>query len=255
MPETFPPFSYQKLVLNDRTLAWRQDGKASARANILFLSGFFSDMTGTKASFLAQKCEEAGRQLTRFDYRGHGVSSGKFEDYGIGEWLDDSLHILDQVTKGPQIVVGSSMGGWLMLLLALARPERVAALVGIAPAPDFTEDLIWKTLSPERQREMMEKGAVYETSEYQGNPVPYTRHLIEEGRKHLLLDKPIPITCPVRILQGMKDEDVPPHHATRLAEQLRETDVHVTFIEDGDHRLSRPQDLDLLWQTVQSMKI
>ncbi len=246
-------FEHKKLTLADRSLAYRQDGAVGtapdSKPGIMFLSGFFSDMTGTKASYLAERCTETSRCFTRFDYRGHGLSSGAFIDGCIGDWLDDAIKVFDAITKGPQILVGSSMGGWIMLLLALARPERVAGLVGIAAAPDFTEELVWQKLTPAQQQEMLQKGVLYEPSDY-GDPLPYTLKLVEEGRKHLLLDKPIPIQAPTHLLQGMKDNDVPWQVAPRIAEKLVAPNVRVTFIKEGDHRLSTPADLQLLWNTI-----
>jgi pimeloyl-ACP methyl ester carboxylesterase len=245
-------FAHEKLVLNDRTLAYRQDGPASDRPGVLFLPGFFSDMTGTKASFLADRCTESGIRFTRFDYRGHGLSSGAFIEGCISDWLEDALAVFDKVTTGPQIIVGSSMGGWVMLLLALRRVERIKGLAGIAAAPDFTEDLVWRRLSPAQRAEMQEKGVIYEPSAY-GEPLPYTLKLVEDGRKNLLLEKPAPFDGPVRLIQGMLDDDVPWGTALRIISALSTKDARVTLIKDGDHRLSRPQDLDLLWQEVKSL--
>lgn len=249
-------FEHKKLTLADRSLAYRQDGAAGtspdSKPGIMFLSGFFSDMTGTKASYLAERCTETGRCFTRFDYRGHGLSSGAFIDGCIGDWLDDAIKVFDAVTRGPQILVGSSMGGWIMLLLALARPERVAGLVGIAAAPDFTEELVWQKLTPAQQQEMQQKGVLYEPSDY-GDPLPYTLKLVEDGRKHLLLNKSIAIHAPTHLLQGMKDNDVPWRLAPRIAEKLASPNVQVTLIKEGDHRLSTPADLQLLWNTILSL--
>lgn len=247
MPEQL--FDHKKLELADRTLAYRQDGRESARPGVMFLSGFFSDMTGTKASYLADWCEKEGARFTRFDYRGHGLSSGRFTDHCIGDWLDDAIKMLDAVTSGPQILVGSSMGGWIMLLLALARPLRIKGLVGIAAAPDFTEELVWNVFTPAQKLEMQEKGVIYEPSDY-GDPLPYTLKLIEDGRKHLLLQDKIKISVPVRLLQGMKDLDVPWRVAPRIAERLESADVRVTLVKEGDHRLSTPPELELIAASV-----
>jgi pimeloyl-ACP methyl ester carboxylesterase len=191
--------------------------------------------------------------LTRFDYRGHGFSGGVFEESTIGDWLEDAATILEKVAQGPQILVGSSMGGWIMLLLAIRFPARVAGLVGVAVAPDFTEDLLWKQLAPAQQKEMREKGVYYEASEYDELPVPYTWKLVEEGRKHLLLNKPIPYAGPVRLMQGMQDKDVPWGWALRTAEMLESKNMRVTLVKEGDHRLSRPEDLELLWREIESI--
>jgi len=209
----------------------------------VFLGGFRSDMTGIKAGALAAHCRAGGQAFLRFDYFGHGASSGDFRQGSIGRWLADALAVLDQLTKGPQILVGSSMGGWIALLVALARPERVAALIGIAPAPDFTEDLVWNRLGPEERRQLLEQGELLHPSAYEESPVPFTRRLIEEGRGHLLLRGPIGIRCPVHLLHGMKDPDVPYETSLRLSRSLSDTEVVVELIEDGDHRLSRDQDL------------
>lgn len=246
---------FQTLTLPDRTIAYRQDGRAhKTLPNLLFLPGYYSDMTGSKACFLAERCVAEGRQLTRFDYRGHGSSSDQFIHGCIGDWLDDLLRVFDALTDGPHIIIGSSMGGWLMLLLALARPARVAGLVGIAAAPDFTEDLVWDKLNATQKQDMQEKGVLYEPSEYDMGALPYTLKLVEEGRQHLLLRREnIPITAPVRLIQGMQDNDVPWQTAVRLAEKLRSADVRLTLIKDGEHRLSRESDLHILWQQVLSL--
>jgi pimeloyl-ACP methyl ester carboxylesterase len=216
---------------------------------VIFMGGFKSDMTGTKALALEQFCRRDGRSFVRFDYQGHGASSGRFEDGTLGLWAADALAVFDAATAGPQIIVGSSMGGWIALLTALARPDRVAGLVGVAAAPDFTEDLIWGQLDEDERYVLMEDGVLYEDSDY-GEPYPYTRELIEDGRRHLLLREPIPLTCPVRLLHGMRDADVPWRTSQRLCDRLVGEDVRITLVKDGDHRLSRPQDIALLCRTV-----
>ncbi len=251
-------FEFQTAQLNGHRIAYRHDEPIGSstnpdQPNLLFLPGFFSDMTGSKASFLAARCIASGRRLTRFDYSGHGQSSGKFADGCIGDWLNDTIAVVDSLTTGKLIVVGSSMGGWIMLLLALARPERVAGLVGIAAAPDFTQDLVWDMLTPAQKQEMQTNGAIYEPSDY-GDPLPYTLKLVEEGRKHLLLRGPIPITCPVHLIQGKQDKDVPWQVAEKCAARLQSKDVRITYIEDGEHRLSRESDLEVLWNAVQGIK-
>ncbi len=250
MPDNAPEF--QKLSFNGHELAYDLTGPQSGAPGIIFLPGYFSDMTGAKATFLAEKCAAVERRLTRFDYSGHGASSGKFVDGCIGDWLADAVEVLDALTSGPQIIVGSSMGGWIMLLLALARPERVAGLVGIAAAPDFTEDLVWNQFSAAQQNELMKNGKIYEPSEY-GEPLVFTKRLIEEGRRHLLLRGPINIRAPVRLLQGQRDDDVPWKTAHNIAEKLTSKDVRINLIKDGDHRLSRGQDMDLLWREIESL--
>jgi pimeloyl-ACP methyl ester carboxylesterase len=190
--------------------------------------------------------------MLRFDYSGTGSSGGEFEDGTLDRWLDESLAAVDRLTDGPLILVGSSMGGWIALLVALARRERVAGLIGIAAAPDFTQDLMWHSYSQEIRREIMEKGVYLEPSDY-GEPLPVTRRLIEDGRRHLLLDKPIPLTCPVHLIQGMRDPDVPWGTAMRILEQLASDDVELTLVKAGDHRLSEPHDLARLTAAVDRM--
>jgi pimeloyl-ACP methyl ester carboxylesterase len=238
------------LVRDGATIAYRRT--EGSTPGVIFMGGFKSDMTGTKAVALEELCRARGAAFVRFDYQGHGMSSGRFEDGGIGLWSQDALTVFDQTTSGPQIVVGSSMGGWMMLLTALARPDRVAALVGIAAAPDFTEDLIWSTLDEADRTTLMETGVLMQPSDY-GEPYPYTRHLIEDGRKHLLLRQTIPLTCPVRLLHGMRDADVPWRTSQRIAERLTGEDVRITLVKDGDHRLSREQDIALLCRTVSEL--
>jgi pimeloyl-ACP methyl ester carboxylesterase len=224
-------------------LAWsRNDGTSPT---VVFLTGFRSDMTGDKANALAAFCAARATAMLRFDYSGHGSSGGRFEDGTIGRWTEDALAIIDRQTAGPLILVGSSMGGWIALLAALARPDRVAALIGIAAAPDFTEALMWEAMTFEERATLMRDGVLHVPSQY-GEPYPITRALIEDGRTRLLLNDPIAIDCPVRLLHGQQDPDVPWEMALRIAEQLTGRNVHVTLVKDGDHRLSRPQDLALL---------
>jgi pimeloyl-ACP methyl ester carboxylesterase len=224
-------------------LAWSKlDGRSPT---VVFLPGYGSDMTGDKATALAAFCETRGQAMLRFDYSGHGASGGRFEDGTIGIWAADALVALDRLTEGPVVLVGSSMGGWIALLTALARPERVAALAGIAAAADFTETLMWPAMSFEQRAVLMEHGVIHRPSQY-GNPTPITRALIEDGRNHLVLGDTIKLTCPVRLLQGQADPDVPWEMALRIADELEGGDVQVILVKDGDHRLSRPQDLALL---------
>ncbi|HEX7966723.1 MAG TPA: alpha/beta hydrolase [Stellaceae bacterium] len=233
------------------TIAYhRRTGK---RPGIVFLGGFMSDMTGTKAKTLDAFAAARGRAYLRFDYFAHGASSGDFAEATIGRWKEDGIAVLDQLTEGPQILVGSSLGGWLMLLLALARPERVAALVGIAAAPDATEDLMWARFPPKVRDEIMHQGAARLPSEYSADGYLFTRKLIEEGRRHLLMRGPIPIACPVRLLHGMKDPDVPWQTSLAFAERLESDDVQVTLVKDGDHRLSTESDLALLTRAIEAL--
>jgi pimeloyl-ACP methyl ester carboxylesterase len=221
--------------------------RAGGRPGLFWLGGFNSDMKGIKAQALDSWAAEHGRACVRFDYSGHGESGGRFVDGTIGRWLEDSVAVFTQVCRGPQVVVGSSMGGWMALLLAReianrARDASLAGMVLIAPAPDFTEELMWKGFSPDIRREIESKGLWLRPSDY-GEPYPITRTLIEEGRNHLLLGRAIEVGCPVHILQGAQDPDVPWQHALALAHRLPAEDVVLTMIQDGDHRLSRPQDI------------
>jgi len=217
----------------------------------MFLGGFKSDMTGSKALALEQWCQSQGVGFIRFDYLGHGQSSGRFEDGTIGRWRNDALAVLDQLTQGPQILVGSSMGGWISLLLALARPQRIAGIVTIAAAADFTETLIWQRLPAEEQNRLRRDGIWHRPSEYSPDPYPISYRLIEEGRQHLLLNRDnIAINCPLRLLHGMQDADVPWQTSTAIAERINSEDVQVLLIKDGEHRLSRPQDLGLILAVV-----
>lgn len=220
---------------------------------LVWLGGFKSDMTGTKARALADWAAAHGRALLRFDYFAHGASSGAFAEATVGRWLDDALAAFDQLTTGPQVLVGSSMGGWIALLVALARPERVKALTLIAPAPDFTEELMWKGFSDEVRAALLADGVYRRPSEYDDEPYEITMRLIEEGRAHLLLGQPIPLTLPVRILQGMADPDVPWTHAMRLVEALASADVTIHLSKTGDHRLSTPGDIARLTRTIETL--
>ena len=228
-------------------LAWRL--RAGTGPTLVFLPGYRSDMAGTKAEALDGWAAAHGRALLRLDYSGHGASEGAFTDGSIGQWLADALAVIDGCTAGPLLLVGSSMGGWIALLVALARPGCVAGLVGIAAAPDFTEDLMWAAMAPSEQDALRALGMIEVPSEY-GAPLPITWRLIEEGRNHLLLRGPIPITAPVRLVQGQMDPDVPWETALRLASRLAGGDVRTILVKDGDHRLSRPADLALLIDTV-----
>jgi pimeloyl-ACP methyl ester carboxylesterase len=217
------------------------------------LPGFRSDMAGTKATFLDEFCVTRDLPYVRFDYSGHGESSGRFEDGTIGGWAEDAIAIVDALADGPLILVGSSMGGWIMLLTALARPDCVAGLVGVAPAPDFTEALIWTHLRDEEREQLARVGRLQMPSDYSEEPTIITRTLIEEGRRHLLLSAPIGIRCPVRLLHGMADQDVPYRLSLELAGRIASDDVRVTLIKDGDHRLSRAEDLALLGATIEEL--
>ncbi len=231
-------------------LAWER--LTGAGPTIVFLPGFRSDMNGDKALALQSYCAARGQALLRFDYSGHGASGGHFTDGTIGRWTADALLAIDRLTTGKLILVGSSMGGWIALLVALARPERVAGLIGVAAAPDFTEALMWESMSFAERDALMHHGVIEVASQY-GPPTPITRELIEDGRDHLLLGGVIKIGCPVRLLHGQLDPDVPWEMALRLSEVIEGPDVQITLVKDGDHRLSRPGDLALLCATVESL--
>jgi pimeloyl-ACP methyl ester carboxylesterase len=216
---------------------------AGAAPGVVFLGGFRSDMSGAKALFLEDYCRRRGRAYVRFDYFGHGASSGEFALGTVSRWRDDSVAVIDSLTEGRQILVGSSMGGWIMVLAALARSERIAALVGVAAAPDATTDLMAARFDVEQRRELYETGRVILPSEFDPAGYLYTRTMIEDGDRNLVLRGPIPLACPVRLLHGMGDSSVPWQQSLRLAEQLQSTDVALTLVKDGDHRLSRDEDL------------
>lgn len=221
---------------------------------LFWLGGFKSDMKGTKAEALSQWARENGRACVRFDYSGHGESAGDFRDGTIGRWLEESLAVFEAHAEGPQVVIGSSMGGWIALLLLRALRKRsasgkAAGLVLIAPAVDFTEVLMWQRFPARVKKEIEEQGVWLRPSEYD-EPYPITRALIEDGRNHLLLGGMIETGCPVRILQGVQDPDVPWNHAVALTSRLAQDDVVLTLVKDGDHRLSRPEDLERLIKAV-----
>jgi pimeloyl-ACP methyl ester carboxylesterase len=226
--------------------------RPGAGPGLVWLGGFKSDMRGTKAVALDHWAEVHGRACLRFDYSGHGESGGRFADGTISRWLDESLAVFSAFCEGPQVLLGSSMGGWIALLLALElrrTPSSKASLAGmvlIAPAPDFTEALMWKRFPDEIRREIEAKGAWERPSRYSDEPYLITKGLIEDGRRHLLLGGLIETGCPVRILQGVQDPDVPWSHAVELVSRLAQDDVVLTLVKDGDHRLSRPEDIERL---------
>jgi pimeloyl-ACP methyl ester carboxylesterase len=259
--------------MSDNGLKFLQIGEAAERRAIavrmlegaspglFWLGGYKSDMKGAKAQALADWAAQQRRACVRFDYSGHGESEGAFTDGTIGRWLAESLSVFDACCRGPQILVGSSMGGWIALLLTRAlqhrralatadAPASIAGLVLVAPAVDFTEELMWKRFTPEIKRELAETGVWTRPSQYSPEPYLVTRQLIEEGRNHLLLGGTIECGCPVRILQGVADPDVPWQHAKALVARLACDDVVLTLVKDGDHRLSRPEDIERLIQAV-----
>lgn len=221
---------------------------------VIFCGGFMSDMTGSKATALETHCIARDQAFVRFDYLGHGESSGDFATKGcISRWADDAAAVLNELTTGPQIVVGSSMGGWVSLKLAISHPERVNALVGIAPAPDFTT-WMWEGLKPEQQNEIVLNGFVRIPSEYDPSGYVITKTLIDDGAQNFVLtDEPMPLDIPVRLLHGMADPDVPWQHSLKIAEHLSSDDVRISFSKVGDHRLSEPEDLALLCQTIDEL--
>lgn len=240
----------------DRRIAYHRlspDGDGTSLPGIIFLGGFHSDMQGTKAQYLHGWANRRGRSFVRFDYRGHGQSSGRFHDGCIGDWADDAAEALTHLTEGPQILVGSSMGGWIALLLARRMPERVAGLIGIAAAPDFTEDSMWSAFSDAQRAALMRDGHIAVPSEYSQDPYVITRRLIEDGRQNLVLRTPLRASFPVRLLQGTADVDVDQGVALRLLDHLEGPDIRLTLVKDADHRFSEPANLALLGKTMHAI--
>jgi len=242
------------LTTDGARLAYRRSLGRGA-PGCVWLGGFHSDMEGEKASTLHAAAADRGLSFVRFDYFGHGKSEGRFEDGRISRWRADTLSVLDTLTEGPQVLFGSSMGAWLAILAALARPARIAGLVLIAPAPDFTEALMWERFTPDQKGALAEAGAVMRTSPWDPAGYPITRGLIEDGRRWLLLADPIPVQAPVRMLHGDCDEDVPLDHVLRLFSRLAGDDLRLTLIRGGDHRLSRPSDLGLLVSAMDELSV
>ncbi len=220
---------------------------------LVFLPGYMSDMDGSKALFLDDWAARHGLGCLRLDYSGCGRSEGRFEDGSIGRWTADALALIDRLTAGPLIVVGSSMGGWIALRVALARPDRIAALIGIAAAPDFTIWGVTETLTLAESDHLAREGRLTRPSDYGPEPYVYTATLLTDGAAQAVFDRPLPLACPVRLLQGQQDDAVPWQLALRLSDHIRSADVQVTLIKDGDHRLSRPEDLALLARTVAAL--
>lgn len=238
----------------EQKIAYQKLGaKAGATGSgVIWCGGLKSDMEGSKAIALQEWAGERGHAYVRFDYYGHGKSTGRFRDGMISRWAQDTVQVIDGLSQGPQILVGSSMGGWTALLAALARPERVKALVLIAPAPDFTEKLMWAGFDGNIRKTIMEEGIYYEPSDYD-EPYEISRELILDGRKNLLLDGPINFGGPVRILQGMQDTSVPWQHAQKLIDALTSEDVEMTVVKNGDHSLSGEQDMKRLFRVMESL--
>ena len=219
---------------------------------VVFLGGFRSDMTGSKALHLQAWAEATGRAYLRFDYSGHGTSRGTFEELALSDWREDAAALIGLLTEGPQVLVGSSMGGWIALLLARDLPERVAGLVGIAAAPDFTERM-WEEMTPADRGTLMETGLVQRPSDYSAEAYPITRRLIEDGRQNLVLQGPLHLPIPVRLLQGTADVDVPPSVALGLLEHISSPDLQLTLVNAADHRFSSPACLELITRTVEEV--
>lgn len=220
---------------------------------VVFLGGFMADMEGSKAAALEAHCRGGGQSYLRFDYSGHGSSQGRFEDGTISSWLEDALAVIGRKTDGPLVLIGSSMGGWIALLAAIKLGARVKGLIGLAAAPDFTEELMWEGLDAGQRRELEERGFTYMTSDYGDQSYKVSRALIEDGRRHLLLGAEIPLHMPVRLLQGSLDPDVPAGMPRRISDGLASDDVQVRILEGGGHNLSRDQDIECLLATLDEL--
>lgn len=234
-----------------RQIAYHQT--AGQGPGIVFLGGFRSDMTGTKAVWLEAWARARGRAFLRFDYSGHGASSGDFLDGAIGDWAEDALAAITTLTTGKQILIGSSMGGWISLLTARAIPDRIAGLIGIAAAPDFTEDSMWGSFTDTQRADLVGKGQIALPSDYAADPYIITRRLIEDGRKCLVLRDPLTLPFPVRLLQGSADTDVPPAVALRLFNHATSPDMTLTLVKGADHRFSSPDCLALIGETLHAI--
>ncbi len=234
-----------------RKIAYHQT--AGKGPGVVFLGGFKSDMMGAKAVHLEAWAKANGRAFLRFDYSGHGQSSEDFLDGAIGDWFEDAMAAIDALTQGPQVLVGSSMGGWISLQVARAMPERLVGLVGIAAAPDFTEDSMWGSFTEDMRRDLMEKGRVELPSDYSDQPYVITRRLIEEGRNRLVMRDPLHLPFPVRLLQGTADEDVPVSVAMRLLDHAQGPDIRLTLVKGADHRFSTPECLDLITASIEEI--
>ncbi|MDA0782161.1 MAG: alpha/beta hydrolase [Rickettsiales bacterium] len=242
------------LKLNEnQSIAYHRSEGDKSKPTVIFLGGLMSDMQGTKALALEKFCKEKKYGFVRFDYIGHGQSSGEFTDGTITIWKNNALAVMDNLTEGELVLVGSSLGGWLMILAALERKGRVVGLVGVASAPDFTEELIWEKMSLQEKSELKEKGIFMLKSDYGDEPYPITKGLIEDGRKNIILDKKINLDCPVRLLHGMEDEDVPNYLSIALGQQLTTDNMCVNLIAGGDHRLSTDENISLICDTLGEM--
>ena len=255
MPETVQnalgSVAYLTRPQGERLAVCRLDG---CEPGVIFFGGLRSDMEGTKARRVEEICRRDGRACLRFDYSGHGRSGGRFEDGTISDWLADAAHVIDEVSDGPQIFIGSSLGGWIALLLAIQKPERAAAIIGISAAVDFTAHVRDTLFSDAQRKELVENDRVLVPDCHGGPPFVITRELIEDGDRHLLLPrKSIPIKCAMRLIHARNDRDVPWDVGLRLSETVESSDVHVTIIKDGEHQLARPSDLDVLQATLASV--
>ena len=234
-----------------RRIAYRRS--AGEGPGVVFLGGFRSDMTGTKAAFLEGWARARGRAFLRFDYTGHGASSGDFRALGVGDWAQDARDAILRLTEGPQVLVGSSMGGWIALILAGWTPGRIAGLVGVAAAPDFTEDAMWDVFDEGQRRRLMAEGVIELPSDYDDAPYSITRRLIEDGRRRLVLRAPLDLPFPVRLLHGTADRDVALSVPLRLLAHATGPDIRLTLVKDADHRFSAPENLELLAETIEGI--
>lgn len=245
--------SYFEKSIPGRRLAYRYTPPLQNFPTAVYLCGFRSDMNGDKILFLEGLCREKGIGFLTFDYSGHGRSSGQFKEGTISQWLADSLDIIDHLTRGPVIIIGSSMGGWLAHWVALRRPHRIVSLLGIASAPDFTERLMWQKFTQNQKNEVINQGWTVIPTTYDPKGWTITKKLIEDGRKHLLLGNPIALDIPIRLLHGLNDAHVPASCSRQLVERVNSTDVTLTLIKSGDHRLSREEDKRILWTLLQEL--
>ena len=221
---------------------------------VIFMPGFFSNMEGTKATYLEEQCRRRGQAYIRFDYRGHGRSDGKFEDGAVTDWLNDTLLVLDELAEAPVVAVGSSMGGWIALLAALKRPNLIKGLAGVASSPDFTRDIWHRRMTEEQRKVMNEQGFIAQPSEYREEPVIITKQLIDDGEDHLLLHRDnLNLNIPICLIHGKKDVDVPWEKSEKLHRLLGEENSELILVPDGPHRLSREKDLVLIDEMVQKI--
>jgi esterase/lipase len=234
-------------------IAYHKTQGKKNKPSIVFLGGFMSDMQGTKALALEEFCKKNDYSFVRFDYFGHGESSGEFKKGTIGKWKENVLSVIDELTKGKLILVGSSLGGWLMLLATLERSERVAGLIGIASAPDFTEKLIFDEMTDEQKKQMQDNGEFILESEYGDDPYPISCELIEEARNHLLLDSKIEINCPIRLFHGILDADVPPDFSVQIGDLITSDNMCVNLIAGGDHRMSEPDNIEQYCEMIDEL--